>query len=127
MLRLLFIAMLGTLQLTSPKPLLMGSFVERQPIEWRWTGECGDVGAYEYVTPFVPLQEGDSCIDGQITLDDIRWCRFCFNGPEIPMRQYVRVKATGELVPINCWLCDLDGDDDVDLRDFACHSAQVIP
>jgi hypothetical protein len=105
-----------------PKPLFLGTVVERQPVESiqiHHTGYGVDMGAYELLYDEA-VREGDLTLNGVIAADDHLWfAKLCMIGPGEPTPTEVRRVADDEMVPAACWLADLDWDDDVDLRDYA--------
>jgi len=118
-----FLLALGCpVEFRNPGPLLMGIEQERVPLACVLVqhNPHPDLGALEYEPPFEPLRFGDVWPTHSIDLQDWAWFTVCLRGPgaECP-RQARLIEGPGPWKPIACWLCDHDGDGDVDLADCA--------
>ena len=106
-----------------PAPLFLGETVERQPLESILITHAGtgvDLGAHEFVYGPEPVQPGDMNLNGAIDANDhLALTHGCMDGPDVDPPTELRRVKDGVILPVACWLADLDGDWDVDLRDYA--------
>jgi hypothetical protein len=102
-----------------PRPLLIGLEDNAERDVYFTYNPAPDIGAYEYCPPYEMAECGDVTLDRLVDVDDVLWCLFCWEGPGQPHRTHLRKKATQELIPVACWMCDADDDGDVDLADLA--------